>query len=752
MAFEPRIKQVLNSSHMNQNNLPLIFTLVFALLFLKLQAQPESYFRVNFDLAEANLNEAAAAKIASETKGLTARGNYHVQLIGHTDRSGSLEYNQALSEQRATSVEKALIDLGFSDEKIDVEGQAFLQPLNESEKASDLALNRRVEVIIESTEWNVPSAYYSIPTQDTAEIIYERSGSKIEIPPNAFTYADGRPVKGEVLVQYREFRDAADFIASRIPMQLNHKGAPAYFNSTGMFEVRAYDEEGTSLNLNPDKSLTIDFVQTQIQDKTQFWRFDEEKQTWEEGDKKVTFPNAQMVNVFLGKDRTLIGHLKQKWPDKNYWKDHPDTIAQLQKAYELLPKLLASSERYGTIYLPELDLTTFDQRFGEKRIYNRGYAGLLYTGNMKFRDAYKNKQYYNIVFKSKWGKRGKLYFGLEDKSGENEELKPFEDYYWIVRTKDLTKMRRKVRGTKFSDIRIERKKNNKRVFVIKLKYKTMIYSLDARLYTKEDGPVKQTIANTLFQEYSQKLNARRKAFDEVVAANKEHGELIWPCVKLLLPRTIEDNIKKETGLRMAVNENGKRKSAWPNIITRSESSVNYMAGYYFLSRYGTSFKKELTGKKRPNWRALMTNFEEEVYSEKSRYMQIEKSFSDPVPRLQLSGLGIFNCDVLFRFEDEKHLEVHFEDEKGEAVEFTRIEVVNHRLNGLSAFVEPQIYLDLEAPTTLIVYAKDGRILYLSAKKLKKLDLSNEEKFTFSVEDIGDYTGNPMVFRKLLNFS
>ena len=51
---------------------------------------------------------------------------------------------------------------------------------------------------------------------------------------------------------------------------------------------------------------------------------------------------------------------------------------------------------------------------------------------------------------------------LHLRDGENEELRPYQGYQWIFRTKDLTKMRRKVRGFKFADVRIERKKRSRR--------------------------------------------------------------------------------------------------------------------------------------------------------------------------------------------------------------------------------------------------------------------------------------------------
>ena len=77
----------------------------------------------------------AAARI------LKANSGTKIHIVGHTDRVGSLEYNQRLSESRARSVRDALIARGVPADSLIVEGRSFLQPLDPAN--SDL--NRRVE-------------------------------------------------------------------------------------------------------------------------------------------------------------------------------------------------------------------------------------------------------------------------------------------------------------------------------------------------------------------------------------------------------------------------------------------------------------------------------------------------------------------------------------------------------------------------------------------------------------------------------
>ncbi|MDP3425760.1 MAG: OmpA family protein, partial [Humidesulfovibrio sp.] len=66
-------------------------------------------------------------------------------VIGHTDSVGSVEYNQKLSERRANSVTRWLMDKGFQG-KLSTEGKGKLEPKFDNTTAEGRRLNRRVEI------------------------------------------------------------------------------------------------------------------------------------------------------------------------------------------------------------------------------------------------------------------------------------------------------------------------------------------------------------------------------------------------------------------------------------------------------------------------------------------------------------------------------------------------------------------------------------------------------------------------------
>jgi OOP family OmpA-OmpF porin len=74
-----------------------------------------------------------------------------IALVGHTDATGSLQGNIALSRDRARAVRQALIDIGAPAGRIAAEGVGHLAPLVSNLTPEGRAKNRRVEAMLTST-------------------------------------------------------------------------------------------------------------------------------------------------------------------------------------------------------------------------------------------------------------------------------------------------------------------------------------------------------------------------------------------------------------------------------------------------------------------------------------------------------------------------------------------------------------------------------------------------------------------------
>jgi outer membrane protein OmpA-like peptidoglycan-associated protein len=71
-----------------------------------------------------------------------------IEVAGHTDSSGSREYNQALSERRAASVAAYLRSRNVPGDRLMTVGGGEDYPISSNETAAGRQLNRRVEITI----------------------------------------------------------------------------------------------------------------------------------------------------------------------------------------------------------------------------------------------------------------------------------------------------------------------------------------------------------------------------------------------------------------------------------------------------------------------------------------------------------------------------------------------------------------------------------------------------------------------------
>jgi outer membrane protein OmpA-like peptidoglycan-associated protein len=104
--------------------------------------------RITFDTDSTYVRDSFRSEIAKIADNLNEYSDTTVDVVGHTDSSGSEEYNQALSADRAYSVTNILTARGVDDGRIVSYGRGETSPLASNDTASGKAENRRVEIII----------------------------------------------------------------------------------------------------------------------------------------------------------------------------------------------------------------------------------------------------------------------------------------------------------------------------------------------------------------------------------------------------------------------------------------------------------------------------------------------------------------------------------------------------------------------------------------------------------------------------
>jgi outer membrane protein OmpA-like peptidoglycan-associated protein len=105
-----------------------------------------------FASGAATLTEGDYPSLAAVAAWLQANPDGTIALVGHTDASGSLAANVALSERRAEAVAEVLVDTHGADRsRVAAKGVGFLAPRATNQTEAGRQKNRRVEVIVTST-------------------------------------------------------------------------------------------------------------------------------------------------------------------------------------------------------------------------------------------------------------------------------------------------------------------------------------------------------------------------------------------------------------------------------------------------------------------------------------------------------------------------------------------------------------------------------------------------------------------------
>jgi outer membrane protein OmpA-like peptidoglycan-associated protein len=105
---------------------------------------------INFDYNSAEILESSEGILSAFGQALTTPALRDCSLIiaGHTDNSGSEEFNMGLSRRRASSVAAWLEGMGVEPERLILTAYGFSHPIADNSTPEGMAMNRRVEFIL----------------------------------------------------------------------------------------------------------------------------------------------------------------------------------------------------------------------------------------------------------------------------------------------------------------------------------------------------------------------------------------------------------------------------------------------------------------------------------------------------------------------------------------------------------------------------------------------------------------------------
>ena len=111
-----------------------------------------------FATNSSTVGDASKSALHNFANTLKANPDTYIKIVGHTDNTGNVDYNQTLSEKRAKSVDDYLLQQGVNRDRMTFEGRGIHEPIADNSTASGRSLNRRVEILIMANEKMIQEA------------------------------------------------------------------------------------------------------------------------------------------------------------------------------------------------------------------------------------------------------------------------------------------------------------------------------------------------------------------------------------------------------------------------------------------------------------------------------------------------------------------------------------------------------------------------------------------------------------------
>lgn len=178
----------------------------------------------------------------------------------------------------------------------------------------------------------IPQQEYTLKAEQGA-IIKHQNGTTIHVPPSALVYKNGKPVKGQVNISFRELHDAVDVVASRVSMLLDtFNNNPRYLETVGMMEIQA--TQGTErLYLQANSHIEVRMPFSSMHTDYKVYKFDYTQNRWRPVSSKEGYIEE------MHKDTVKKYYSKVEEMEEEQTSEKPEFYFQLEVDTEQYPEL-----------------------------------------------------------------------------------------------------------------------------------------------------------------------------------------------------------------------------------------------------------------------------------------------------------------------------------------------------------------------------------------------------------------------------
>lgn len=633
--------------------------------------------------------------------------DYTVSVTGHTDARGSDAFNQELSLRRGRSVSGFLSERGFSPERITLLAEGEQRPKADNESEQGMTLNRRVEVRFEHLPLltNRPSDLVKemkVRFQAERGITFASpvSGSKVHIPGGILVHADGTPVSGEVALHYREWRNLYDYLSFGLPMRFGDNRGDFFFNSSGMFEVQAY-QQGQPLGVAPGKDFSVTFVQAKEMPDVNLYRFDQQTGRWEfvplAGQTPTARPailtqqQVEAVNTGMGRPKCTPSALR--------FPNEVRPSAWLAEAVQTGYDLATGKRRFPVAFLqdPLQDDSTLVRQSEQTTIQLQQYGD------------------------------GRSYFFIDDLPGHFTELALLKNHSWeyvpSLVEGEFTPEHLKIQwsaaylsydaSSNLYDIQLVSPR-------LKLEIKARLRHPDGRLADREESPA-------LFAQYKTVQKERwDKKLSDYTALRR--------FLALSMPLRPEDEwcMDQLAWLKHFVANKKKMEERYAKYVA-ADYTANPDAGNALIQEFNQRCRAAAVAALAASRNSLATD--REMLS----------------ATLRVSNFGIYNCDQIYRLgEGTQVLAATFRTADGKPIAARQTNVVEKSTAMMLTTAEPhQVYYSPLKTFDVVVIGQDGRTYLLRASDFASLPLAGQSRADLVLEDVTEQVKTPVDWMKIL---
>lgn len=698
-----------------------LFLIMVFLGINALNAQEKREFQLNFESNSYKISKENADFMDKEIVKIRSAfyRNCKIVITGYTDNTGSLAHNKTLSRQRAKAITDYFVSKGFSAKRVTFKGQDIKNPIGDNNSEEGKAKNRRVNVLVTFNFNDInqlrkfdnkPQTFKINTSKDSVFTV--KSGTKITIPANGFVDENGNDVQGDIQFVYSEQRTPIDFILSGIPMDIEENGKKFFFNSTGMFEMKAY-KDGKPVSLKAGKSITVDFKRTADLPNTNFYQLDTISNKW---NKLRGITNNWGWGCWVGKE------------------EEPKCPLQGCQALDFVKK---SGTDFAQSKVSLFDLAhitnpgNFDriqQRLKDDKVKIASNKNRLKTFGPRLNKA-------TTLFEIKRGQNDRIYTDItvESSDADATSKKIFEKISWKCESNTI---KEELFQKKWPVFLIEKTESEN--YTLTFKDSLSEYRIDRAqiAFNKKTGKRK---AGKITAKMMEATNGVSNEMNATITTYKNLKEGIENMTKaneamsIMRLGTLSDDQNKEI-IRMVecfyvynielmpYDERAKTQDEW--------------------FKYFDSHKEEILK------RYTVDIFENEHYkrcieeAERARKQQENDQRAQDIVQVNIGSLGVFNFDIIQQLENPTIINAQYKTVDGKSIEPYFIYLLDSKVNGIIRYGIDEKDLNThkfafapESKNFLIAFDEEGEAFMLSAEKFKKLTSGKNKTVTFVLEKV-----------------